>query len=171
MGNVEKKYNFSSRAEGLESSGSVQRQEMPVGIPKTWCAQWRMGKDRSVMSLMVFPALCFPPQQGSLSQQPGLLWFEIHWWCNSWKDDQASLLHLLKVPLKAAGYSVNHLWIIYFFSIFVTVSMEDWTPKNIFLIHPHCISSDPSWKVLQRIREDIYIPGFYLNCLSASLFL
>lgn len=127
---------------------------------------------------MVFPALCFPPRQGSLSQQPGLLWFELHWWCSSLKDHQVSLLHLLKVLLKAADYSVNQLWIISFLSIYVTVSIEDCTPKEtVFLVQPHCISSDPSWKVLQRLGKIhiyvcmySYILGFYLlNSLSAPL--
>lgn len=141
------------------------------GHPKDLMCPVEDGKD-SLVPLMVLPALCFPPQQGSLSQQPGLLWFRLHWWCNCLKDDLASLLHLLKVLLKAADYSVNQVQIISFLSLYVTG-----TPKEtIFLIQPRCTSSEPSWKFLQRIREDIYvcayIPAFHLlSYLSASLFL
>lgn len=111
------------------------------------------GQRQSVMPLMVFPVLWFPPRQESLSQQPGLFWFELHWWCNSLK---MTMHHWsLRVLLKAADYSVNQLWIISFLRIYVTVSMQDCTPN--ILIQPHCISSDPSWKVLQTIREDIYM--------------
>lgn len=87
MGNVTRKCHLSSRAEGLARSASVQRQEIPMGILKTWCPQWRMGQRQTFDAHVprMFPALRFTPQPGRPSQQlgaasrlPGLLWFQLH---------------------------------------------------------------------------------------------
>lgn len=50
--NVTSKCYLSTRAERLESSGSVQKQEMPVSILKTWFPHWKgRVKDWSVMTI------------------------------------------------------------------------------------------------------------------------
>lgn len=119
------------------------------------------------MPLKVFPALCFPPQQGSLSQQPGLLWFELHWWCNSLKMTRQSLL---KVLLKAADYSVNLLWII--FSVFML--LYPWRtapPKRRFSWFSPTVSAliqvEKLFKELGKTYIYIYI---FLGFLSSPVF-
>lgn len=173
MGNVKKKYSLSSRAEGLEISGSVQRQEVPMSILKTWYAQWRMGQRQNCDTSKGVPCPLLPTtaRKSESAARAAVVWAALV--MQLFKDDQVSLLHLLKVLLRAAGYSVNQLWIIYFLSICAAVSKEDCTSKDtIFLIQAQCISSDPSWKAFQRIRKYIcvcvytyvfiYIPGFSL---------
>lgn len=158
MGNVKKKYSLSSRAEGLEISGSVQRQEVPVRILKTWCAQWRMGQRQKCDTSKGVPCPLLPTTARKSESAARAAVVGAALVMQLFKDDQASLLHLLKALLKAAGYSVNQLWIIYFLSICAPVSKEDCTSKDtIFLIQPQCISSGPSWKALQRIKKYIYV--------------